>query len=233
MFIVNKVHKTDIFFDLDHTLWDFDTNSANAFGSVFDSCQVPFALEEFLHYYVPINEKYWLEYSLNQVSQQELRLGRLRDTFEALNFESDLSTLEMFSEAYIQELPKFNELFEGTVEILEYLKSKYKLHILTNGFHEVQEKKITNSKIHTYFQTITNSEMAGVKKPDPLIFEYALKQAGTTSDRSVMVGDNLVADIHGARAVGMDAIHFNPLKAEGASSEVLSISCLLDIKRYL
>src|SRR5690606_18069977 len=95
---------------------------------------------------------------------------------------------------------------EGAVEILDYLQPKYSLHIITNGFEEVQQRKLTNSNIHHYFKTVTNSERAGVKKPDPKIFYYALQQANTTSQKSIMIGDNLEADILGAEAVGIKSV---------------------------
>lgn len=233
MYILNKDIKTDVFFDLDHTLWDFETNSAKAFESVFKKHSVPFSLEQFLYYYVEINEAFWHRYSLNLITQQELRLGRISETFNKLEYKADLDLIEEFSHCYLEELPNNNCLFEGALELLDYLKDRYALHILTNGFQEVQFKKIENSKIDSYFQTITNSEMAGVKKPNPLIFKYALKQAGATPEQSVMIGDNLIADIKGALDVGIDAIHFNPLMSSVDSSSSLMVSHLLDIKKIL
>lgn len=233
MHILNKDIKTDVFFDLDHTLWDFETNSSKAFENVFESYNVPFSLEQFLYYYVGINEALWYRYSLNLITQEELRIGRLIETFNKLNYKVDLCLIERFSNSYLEELPKNNYLFEGALELLDYLKDRYALHILTNGFQEVQFKKIVNSKIDSYFQTVTNSEIAGVKKPDPLIFKCALKQAGTSAERSVMIGDNLIADIKGALEVGMDAIYFNPVMNSESSSSTLQVSRLLDIKNIL
>lgn len=222
-----------MFFDLDHTLWDFETNSAKAFESVFERHRVPFSLEQFLEHYIGINEAYWHRYSLNLVTQEELRLGRLRDVFSLLDFSTDLQVLERFLNSYLEELPNNNYLFDGALELLDYLKEKYRLHILTNGFQEVQYKKIANSNMTSYFHTITDSEVAGVKKPDPVIFKYALKQAGATPTQSVMIGDNLVADIQGALDVGIDAIHFNPFMEEGTSSTPVQVRRLLDIKNIL
>lgn len=233
MYRIDKKSKTDVFFDLDHTLWDFETNSAKAFERVFDRYKVPFSLEQFLHYYIDINEAYWERYSLNQVTQEELRLGRLKETFYQLDYEADVSTLEQYSKSYLEELPKNNYLFDGAIELLEYLKDKYALHILTNGFQEVQYKKIKNAKIETYFQTITDSEVAGEKKPHPTIFNYALHQAKVTPAESVMIGDNVIADIQGALDVGIDAIHFNPLMDKSKPSPVSQVKHLLDIKDIL
>jgi len=111
--------------------------------------------------------------------------------------------------AYINHLSTFNHLFDYTFEILDYLKDKYQLHIITNGFEEAQERKMKNSKIRDYFKTITNSEMVGVKKPNPKIFNFALDKAKASSNESIMIGDSLEADIEGAHNIGMDVIHFD------------------------
>ena len=168
---------THIFFDLDHTLWDFEKNSALAFEKVFYKHSIDVDLNVFLVHYIPLNLKYWELYRHEKVTQMQLRYGRLKDAFDLLNYEIDDATIDLLSKEYIHYLPQFNHLFDGTIEVLEYLKSKYNLHIITNGFQEVQAGKMKNSGIEKYFQTITNSEMAGVKKPNPKIFEFALSLA--------------------------------------------------------
>jgi HAD superfamily hydrolase (TIGR01549 family) len=129
-------------------------------------------------------------------------------------------------------LPKFNHLFDGAIEILDYLKSKYNLHIITNGFQEIQQNKLKNSNIDHYFKTITNSELAGVKKPNPLIFEYAIKEASASKLNSIMIGDCIEADVNGALNFGMDAILFNidPLKSY---TNIKQVSHLLELKKHL
>lgn len=224
--------KTDVFFDLDHTLWDFEKNSAMAFEVLLDRFHIPCELEDFLNHYVSINQDYWDRYSLNLVSQTELKLGRLRDTFKALDCNIDDGVLNAMSDAYLLELPKNNFLFEGVMELLNYLADRYRLHIVTNGFSVAQSLKIKNSKLDSFFQTVTDSERAGAKKPNPQIFEYAMKQAGTTAKQSVMIGDNWVADIEGALAVGMDAVHFCPIQDTNAQYPY-RVAHLLDIKSFL
>ncbi len=225
-------NKTDIFFDLDHTLWDFERNSALAFEAVLAPHKVPFSIEEFLHFYVGINEDYWERYSLNQISQSELRFGRLNDTFEALSFTAPSVFVEDIAQQYIEMLPQYNHLYDGTFELLDYLLPQYNLHVITNGFHVVQELKIRNSKLDNYFKTVTNSEMAGVKKPDPKIFSYALDLAKTTAKGSVMIGDNLVADIDGAQKAGIDTIYFNEHK-KAVRPELVQVHTLTQIKQLL
>jgi putative hydrolase of the HAD superfamily len=129
-------------------------------------------------------------------------------------------------------LPKYNHLFEGTIEILEYLKAKYNLHIITNGFAEIQENKLNNSYITHYFKSITNSEMAGVKKPNPLIFEYALDLAKAKKENSIMIGDCIEADVQGALDAGLDAIFFNENNTK-VTEKIKQVNHLLELKKYL
>src|SRR5690606_2513900 len=127
---------TDVFFDLDHTLWDFDRNSALAFEKVLAKHGVEIPLGLFLEQYVPLNLQYWEKYRNEEVTQAQLRYGRLKDTFDGLGHTIDDDLIEAISDDYITFLPDNNYLFDGTFEILDYLSSKYRLHIITNGFHE-------------------------------------------------------------------------------------------------
>lgn len=223
---------TDIFFDLDHTLWDFEKNSALAFEKVLKKNAVEVNLQEFLKEYVPLNFKYWELYRKDLVTQQQLRYGRLKDTFDILNYQISDEKINVLSDEYIHFLPEFNHLFEGTIEVLEYLKPKYNLHIITNGFDKVQAGKIKNSNLEPYFKTITNSEMAGVKKPNPKIFEYALSLSNLNKNQTIMIGDCIEADVQGAISFGMDAIHFNENNIE-IPSNIKQIKHLIELKNFL
>lgn len=223
---------TDVFFDLDHTLWDFEKNSALAFETIFKMQDVEVDMTEFLHFYVPINKQYWEKYRKDEITQKKLRFGRLKDTFDLLKFDIEDDLIDFLSEEYIYYLPKYNHLFEGTIEILDYLKPKYNLHIITNGFAEIQENKLNNSYITSYFKSITNSEMAGVKKPNPLIFEYALDLAKTKKENSIMIGDCIEADVKGALDAGLDAILFTESN-EQVAENVKQVNHLLELKKYL
>ena len=130
----NKQH---IFFDLDHTLWDFDKNSALTFQKLFERHDIPLSLKVFLEVYEPINLNYWKLYREEKIEKEVLRFSMLDDTFKALNLSISSHLIHILSDEYITYLSTFNNLFEGTLEILEYLKYKYKLHIITNGFKEV------------------------------------------------------------------------------------------------
>ena len=132
---------------------------------------------------------------------------------EEIDATDSIGKIFKLSEDYITHLTSFNNLFENTIDVLEYLSVKYNLHIITNGFEEVQQKKLSRSNIEHYFKTVTNSEHVGVKKPNPIIFNYAIEVAKTNVKRSVMIGDNYEADILGAHNIGMDTIFFNMSKS--------------------
>ena len=223
---------TDVFFDLDHTLWDFEKNSALAFETIFKTQNLAVNMPDFLHFYVPINRAYWEKYRKDEITQKELRFGRLKETFDLLEFEIEDALIDFLSEEYIFYLPKYNHLFDGTIEILDYLKPKYNLHIITNGFAEIQGNKMNNSYISHYFKTITNSEMAGVKKPNSMIFEYALGLAEAKKENSIMIGDCIEADVQGALDAGLDAILFTESN-EQVAENIKQVNHLLELKKYL
>ncbi|NJB72767.1 putative hydrolase of the HAD superfamily [Saonia flava] len=223
---------TDVFFDLDHTLWDFEKNSALTFGKILSENRINVDLASFLEVYVPTNLAYWKLYREEKVTKEELRYQRLKITFDSLNCSVSDGDINLLAEEYIIHLSSYNHVFDGTLEILEYLKPKYSLHIITNGFQEIQEKKMKNSKIHAYFDQIIDSEMAGVKKPNPIIFKLALDKSGANVSKSLMIGDNLEADILGARAVGFHTLHFNAHK-EPNHGHCEMIHELREIKSFL
>jgi putative hydrolase of the HAD superfamily len=229
--MMNKKYK-DVFFDLDHTLWDFDKNSKHTFKKILIDNKINIDIDVFLNSYIPINIDYWKLYRENNISKDKLRYGRLNDTFKLLNIDISTKIIYKLSDDYIKYLSSFNFLIDDTIPILKYLNSRYNLHIITNGFQEVQNLKLINSGIDHFFKTITNSEMAGVKKPNQKIFQLAINKAKTDFNSSIMIGDNLDADIHGALNTGMDAILFNYHKIS-VPKGVSSIDKLNQLKDYL
>lgn len=223
---------TDVFFDLDHTLWDFDRNSALTFKKIFELNNLDVELNQFISNYEPINLKYWKLYREDQIGKQELRFVRLNETFQSIGFSVDKHLITKISEDYITHLTSFNYLFDNTFEILDYLQTNYHLHIITNGFEEVQHKKLINSNIIQYFKTVTNSEMVGVKKPNPKIFNYALNKAEANVKGSIMIGDSYEADILGAKNIGMDVILFD-IHGVIIDKGVKQVNNLLNLKKYL
>lgn len=222
-----------VFFDLDHTLWDFEKNSALTFQEIFKKNQIEVVFEDFLKVYSPINFNYWKLYREEKVSKPELRYGRLKDTFDQLSYHISDEMIDILAKEYIDYLPLFNHLFEGTIELLEYLKPKYELHIITNGFEEVQTKKMEKSNIIKYFDQVITSEAVGVKKPNPKIFSFAVDVANANPKESIMIGDNLEADIQGALDFGLSAIHCNFERLTNVPRNINSIDHLLEIKQYL
>ncbi len=229
---MNNQTVTDVFFDLDHTLWDFDKNSKLAFKRVFDTHTIDISINEFIEVYEPINFDYWKRFREDKVSKVDLRRGRLTDTFSIFNILLTTGEIDDLADSYIDELPVDNHLFEGAESILEYLYKKYTLHIITNGFNDVQHLKLKNSGISNYFSTVTTSEEVGVKKPNPLIFTSALEKANADSKASIMIGDTFEADILGAEAVGMKTMYYNYRK-ENLPKKYIVVNSLIEIKRYL
>ena len=222
-----------VFFDLDHTLWDFEKNSDLTFKKVFKINNLQIGLNSFLEIYKPLNLNFWKRYREEKVTKSELRYGRLKETFDAINFEVSDELINLIADQYITYLADFNFLFDGTFEILDYLKENYKLHIITNGFEEIQTKKMINSNIYHYFEKVITSESVGVKKPNPKVFNYALQMVKATPNECMMIGDNLEADIQGAINCGIKAIHYNSENSNSIPKNITSIYNLLDLKEYL
>jgi putative hydrolase of the HAD superfamily len=225
-------HITDIFFDLDHTLWDFDANSVLAFDKIFKEQHPTIDTHMFVEVYAPINQACWKLYQVDKMTHEELRYQRLKQSFDALRYKISDEAIDKIAHDYIVFLPDNNQLFEGALEVLDYLVSKYNLHIITNGFAEVQYKKIANSGLEGYFKTVTNSEMAGVKKPHRNIFEFALSLARVDKQNALMIGDCIDADVRGAIEFGMEAILFDEKNAHTTAS-FKRINHLKELKNIL
>ncbi len=229
---MDKENITDVFFDLDHTLWDFDKNSRLAFARVFRNHGITIKLEDFVKVYEPINFQYWKLYREERITKQGLRRGRFLDSFQPFGINYTNEELDILANSYVEELPKDNHLFEGAMDVLSYLSDRYKLHIITNGFGEVQHLKLKNSNIDHFFQTVTTSEEVGVKKPNPLVFKHALQKANVQSLQSIMIGDTFEADILGAEAVGMKTLFYN-YRNEIPPHNYKIINHIREIKNYL
>ncbi|WP_295338605.1 YjjG family noncanonical pyrimidine nucleotidase [Flavobacterium sp.] len=225
-------HITDIFFDLDHTLWDFDANSVLAFDKIFKEQHPTLDTHQFVEVYAPINQACWKLYQVDKMTHEELRYQRLKQSFEALQYDITDEAIDKIAHDYITFLPDNNLLFDGAFEVLDYLFPKYNLHIITNGFAEVQYKKMANSGLESYFKTVTNSEMAGVKKPHRNIFEFALSLAKVDKKNAIMIGDCIDADVRGAIEFGMEAILFDEKKLH-AGATFKTIHHLTELKNIL
>ncbi len=207
-----------LFFDLDHTLWDFDANAMETLNNVYHDLQLKEAgvndFDLFCKQYLHHNALLWDRYHHGFISSEDLKWKRMWRTLLDFKIGSEELARKM-SEYFLEVLPTKQNLFPYTHEILQHLKQKnYKLHLITNGFEKTQWRKLDNSKMGQYFEEVITSETSNSVKPNKEIFEYALRITGATLPESIMIGDNLDADIKGAMNAGMDAIFVNHLRVE-------------------
>lgn len=202
-----------LFFDLDRTLWDFEKNCHKTIQLLFHRFQINQLLNTdlntFYTKYKIVNKKLWDRYRVNKISKNELIWRRFNDTFRTFGYDNP-TLAQQFGRAYVEESPLQTALFPYTIELLTYLKTKYQLHIITNGFSEVQYVKIKQCGLNPFFTTVTTSEECGFKKPNPEIFAFSLQKTSAKRDESIMIGDDIDTDIQGAIQYGMDQVFFNP-----------------------
>lgn len=220
-----------IFFDLDRTLWDFDRNSEFALRQILTEEKLLsniFDFEEFHQIYKQENARLWKEYVAGRLEKEVLRFKRFQEALIHFGID-DIALSKRMGEAYIEVSPRQTQLFPNVIETLEELNSiGFKLHIITNGFAEVQYIKLENCGLIQYFDVIVCSEVIGKNKPDPLIFRHALKEANAMNVNSLMIGDDYHADIHGALQSGLQAVLFDPHKQQNSSYEWV-ISDLIEV----
>lgn len=224
-----------LFFDLDRTLWDFDKNSKEAICDLYQKHGLKSKLEvgfdEFFIEYKGINHELWAVYRMGQITKDELRLQRFHNTFREFNYNNPVLALS-FNDDYVSLCSSKTNLIPHALEVLDYLKPNYVMHIITNGFVEAQQVKMDKSGLAYYFEEVIVSDGLGYKKPDKRIFEHAMKLAGATPENSIMIGDDYGPDVLGAKAMGIDQVYFTKelLKYEKAT---FVIESLLDLKKVL
>lgn len=202
-----------LFFDLDHTLWDFDANARATLAQLHIDLNLPergiHDFDLFHKNYLAHNESLWAKYRSGHIRQDELRLKRMWLALIDFGLEDEDLARQM-SELFLQLLPSRTVLFPDTIEVLQYLTDKgYGLHLITNGFEEIQRSKLKHSGLTGFFPVVVTSESSNSLKPQKEIFEYAMRLAGAEVRESLMIGDALDVDVAGAMAVGMDAVHVN------------------------
>lgn len=226
-----------IFFDLDNTLWDHRKNAYLTIKELFSQQKIhelyKIDFELFHEAYHEINEKLWEQIRDGEIDKEYLRKYRFYDTF--LRFEVDDQELaDHFEHHFLDEILKYNELVPGAADLLEYLESKeYKMHIISNGFQEVTERKCVLSGIADYFETITSADSIGLRKPRPEIFQYSLDIAKAEKSESLMIGDDWIADVKGAQRFGIDIIFFDVYSDDPEEENLKVIKNLAEIKSYL
>jgi putative hydrolase of the HAD superfamily len=207
-----------LFFDLDHTLWDFETNAKETLHELYvlnDLHEKDISdFDKFFSHYTYHNARLWKRYEQGFIKQSELRWKRMWHTLLEYKIGDEILAKKLATQ-FLERLPFKKEVFPYTAEILDYLKNKdYQLHLITNGFEEIQNSKLQSSNIHHYFKEIITSEKSQSLKPNKEIFEYALNLAKAKKEESIMIGDNLETDIEGAANAGMDTVFVNHLNIE-------------------
>ncbi|MEJ7589747.1 MAG: YjjG family noncanonical pyrimidine nucleotidase, partial [Ferruginibacter sp.] len=223
-----------LFFDLDHTLWDFDANAKITLTEMYsffnlELLQVtPF--DDFYTRYLHHNEILWARYHNGFISGEELKWRRMWRTL--LEFKiADEKLAKQISEKFLELLPTRKLLFPHTIEILDYLAGKnYQLHMITNGFEKIQWSKLNNSGLGGYFRNVITSETSNSLKPRKEIFDFAMQKAGATLADSIMLGDNLEADIQGAFNAGMDTVFVNHIKRTTELQPTYTITHLKELE---
>lgn len=225
-----------IFFDLDHTLWDFERCSKETLLELFEEYRIDalggLQAKDFLSAFGIVNRELWVRYDRNEIDKEQIRQQRFHFIFSRLGVTTP-DFAPALGEAYLSRCPQKPHLLPHGREILEQLHGKYPLHIITNGFEDVQYTKMLSSGIRHYFQTISTSESAGCKKPDPRMFQVAMQLAGAQPEQSIMIGDNLRNDILAAQQAGMRTIYYNPEGESHQANPWSEVSCLSAIPSLL
>lgn len=226
-----------IFFDLDHTLWDFDTNARESLEDIFGEFRlkeiVTPEFDSFYEKYLYHNKILWERFQNGFISAEELKWRRMWRTMMEFKIGDEILAKKL-SARFLELLPVKKGMFPYAQEILEYLKEKnYELHLITNGFEKTQWSKIRNSGIDHHFTHVITSEASNSMKPEKEIFDYAMKQAGASLRESIMIGDNLDADIKGAMNAGMDNVFVNHINAVTDMKPTYTITHLKELENIL
>ncbi len=231
---MNKKYK-HLFFDLDRTLWDYNNNAREALYEIFimyklDTLGIVF--NDYIDAFTKSNEYMWARFRNREINKQTLRSRRFYMTLEKFGIKDADIALRMDND-YIRICPTKTNLFPYVLETLEYLKQYYRLHIITNGFNEVQFLKLKNSGIEDFFEKVVTSDSIGVQKPHADIFHYSLTSVNARKSESLMIGDDLEVDIEGARKYGLDQMLFNPLRIKHNMKPTYEVFEILDLKKLL
>jgi putative hydrolase of the HAD superfamily len=225
-----------LFFDLDHTLWDFHNNQITTLKQLFINYQLDRffnSFDDFFEQYMPINTRLWHEYQQGRIPKKDVKVGRFYQTFLKAGFD-DMSVAETIAEDFVSDNSLQTQVIPHTMELLEYLKKKnYRLYIITNGFREAQHLKMEKSGLTTFFEKTFISEDIGASKPHRKFFEYAIKSANARKAESLVIGDSLENDIKGARDFGVDQVYFNPEKIPHEEKVFREIASLEELIEWL
>ena len=224
-----------LFFDLDHTLWDFERNSAETLKQLYDEFDLCNKLncssDEFIRAYARIIREMWDLYDRKKIDKTTLRNTRFTRVFKLFDVQDNKLAAEV-NEEYLKICPRKPHLIPNALNVLQYLTPKYSMSLVTNGFKESQFLKIKHAGLTHFFQHIITSECSGHSKPDERMFFYALKKANVDPKDCLMIGDNAFSDIEGAKRVKMDQVYFNP-RGEHKVEATFNINSLHLLKEIL
>ncbi len=233
---MNNRRYTHLFFDLDRTLWDFEANSREVLYDLFHTHELDklgiAGAGKWVREYETINAGYWEAHRSGKVGKDELRYNRFRDTFRVFGVRSE-DLAEKIGDDYIRRTPQKTNLIPGAFEMLEELSEKYAVHLITNGFEDTQYIKLKGSGIDRFFGEVVTSDRAGQRKPHPGIFQFSLEVAKAEPEDSLMIGDDLEADIIGARKFGMDQVYFNPFGRRHREKVTYEVALLKEMQAFL
>ena len=235
LFSHRKHRYRHVFFDLDRTVWDFERNKDAALQQMYaENCLSNFfsSPESFITCYTRNNDYLWEKYRKNELTKSVLRFKRFESTLNDVGV-NNVELARKLGDDYLKILPQKNLLIDGAKELLEYLAPKYTLHILSNGFSEVQSPKLERSGIRDYFRWVITSEQSGFHKPDKRAFGYALSKANAKKEESIMIGDDIEIDILGAKKFGIDQVYLNSDSTKHHQKFTFEVEKLLDIKNFL
>ena len=225
-----------IFFDLDHTLWDYEANSRETLEELYQQYGLQAkgvdSSDNFNAQFRIINTELWNLFDRGVITSEVIRARRFKQILEAFSIHDD-KLCEDLSHDYLIECPKKGNLVPHALEILDYLSPHYRLSVITNGFEEIQNLKLQSSKLLPYFDHIVTSQRAGCRKPSCEIFNFALDCNGIKNHQAIMIGDNLLTDIGGACNAYIDAVFFNPEKIEHDGYSAHEIHCLSELRTIL
>ena len=225
-----------ILFDLDHTLWDFETNSRETLFELYDMYDLQrhrmFTREDFANTFREVNTILWDLYDRNEIDRNYIRTRRFEMILTQLGLGPG-DVPEDISSVYLSICPTKGNVIPDTFEVLDYLKPHYNLYIITNGFDDIQDIKLHSSNLKGYFDKVFTSEAVGYKKPSKEMFERAVEWIGTDKNSCIMVGDNIETDIKGAINASLDIIFFNPGRVVHALPVTWEITSLLELKKIL
>jgi len=232
---MTKIYK-HLFFDLDHTLWDYDKNVYESLSELYEHYNLLqlgiSSFPDFFSAFEKVNYGLWDSFNVGEITKEELRQVRFRRIFETVAADPDLVP-ESMEGHFMDATSSKPHVVADAFEILDYLRHSYGLHIITNGFNESQSQKLASAGLTSYFDLIVTSETTGHRKPDRRIFDYAIENLRSTPQQCIMIGDNPLSDIAGAQNAGIDQVFFNPKGIYSPVRPSYTIKSLMELKGIL